>query len=153
VDGRALILNGMGVRTKTFLNIKVYVAGLYLPVVSASANGVLASNGARRLQMQMTHDAPQGRFIDEIRVGVERNTKEMAPLKERLDRFLSGVPDLKEGQALSITYVPGKGTSIAGAGGREVTAPGKDFADAVFAAWLGKNPLDGDLKKCLLGAK
>lgn len=153
VEGKPLKLNGMAVRTKTFLNIKVYVAGLYLEALSDHPDQIIASDSVRRIQMQMTHNAPKERLADEIRDGVKHNAKDMAPLKERLDRFLSGVPDLKEGQALSITYVPGKGTSITGAGGSEVTVPGKDFADAVFSAWLGKNPLDDDLKKRLLGAK
>ena len=30
---------------------------------------------------------------------------------------------------------------------------GKDFADALFQVWLGKNPVDDDLKKGVLGAK
>jgi hypothetical protein len=38
VENRPLTLNGMGVRTKTFLNIKVYVVGLYLETAPPQQN-------------------------------------------------------------------------------------------------------------------
>lgn len=153
VETKTLKLNGIGVRTKTFLGIKVYVAGLYLEVPSKNAEQIVAADRVRRLRIQLTHNAPNGKLVEELRGGTERNVKDASPLRARLDRLLSGVPSLKEGQTLTITYVPGKGTSLVGTGGREVTAPGKDLADALFSAWLGKEPLDDALKEHLLGAK
>ena len=32
-----------------------------------------------------------------------------------------------------------------------MTIPGKDFADALFAVWLGPNPVEVALKRALLG--
>ena len=75
----------------------------------------------------------------------------MAALKDRLSKFTAQVPDLKEGQVLTIVYVPGKGTQISGAGKGDVVIEGKDFADAMFGVWLGKSPVDDDLKKGMLG--
>ena len=37
LDGKTLVLNGAGVRTKTFLKVKVYVGALYLPQHSTDA--------------------------------------------------------------------------------------------------------------------
>jgi hypothetical protein len=154
VGGRPLKLNGIGVRSKTFLSIKVYVAGLYLETASTDRDRIIASDSVRRLVLRMTHDASKDKLIDELREGLNRNSKDELPvLKKRLDRFLRGVPDLKEGQTLTITYLPGRGTSIHGASGSEITVPGKDFADAILRVWLGTDPLDDDLKKRLLGAK
>ena len=154
VEGRPLKLNGIGVRTKTVFAIKVYVAGLYLEMPSHNPDQIIASDSVRRVEMQMTHNAPKDKLLDELLDGLKRNSRDKtAALRERLDKFLSGVPDLKEGQVLSITYVPGRGTSIKGTGGSEVTVPGKDFADAILLVWLGANPLDDDLKKRLLCAK
>ena len=53
---------------------------------------------------------------------------------------------------LTLTYVPDKGTVVSGAG-KETVIPGKDFADALFTVWLGPDPVDGDLKRKLLGAE
>jgi hypothetical protein len=39
---------------------------------------------------------------------------------------------------------------IKAGGGEEVSLPGKDFADALFSVWLGKQPVDGELKQEML---
>jgi hypothetical protein len=55
-----------------------------------------------------------------------------------------------EGEVISLTYVPARGTVIA-AQGRDVgTIEGKDFADALFGAWIGTAPVDDSLKQALL---
>jgi hypothetical protein len=65
---------------------------------------------------------------------------------------VSEIPDLKEGQQLSITYVPGQGTTVVvDDGTAKTTVEGKDFADALFRVWLGSDPVDADLKERLLG--
>lgn len=153
VDGQSLELNGIGVRTKTLFAIKVYVAGLYLEQRSHDATQIIATDGPRRLALRMTHDASRDKLEGEIRTGFERNSKRNAKaLQQRLERFLMGLPDLEEGQSLSITYVPGQGTTVHGTGGDKVTVPGKDFADAVLWVWLGEHPIDAELARALLGA-
>lgn len=150
-EAKALQLNGIGVRTKTILGIKVYVAGLYLETRSTDPERIIQSDAVRELRIQMTHNAPRDRLVAELREGIERNAKDLPLLEARLERFLDAIPKLNEGQGLSITYVPGKGTSLVATGGSAVILPGKDFAAAVFGAWLGKHPLDEDLKEQLLG--
>ena len=59
----------------------------------------------------------------------------------------------KSGQVLAITYAPGKRTSVEVQGAKAaetVTVEGKDFADALFSVWLGKHPVDDDLKEEML---
>lgn len=153
VAGKTLRLNGLGARVKSFLNVRVYVAGLYLEAPSDDARRIIATDGTRRIELRMTHAAPRARLTREILDGIERNARDDMPtLRQRLDLFLAGIPDLKEGGLLSITYVPGVGTHMDATGAGDVTVPGKDFADAVFSAWLGEHPLDGELKARLLGA-
>jgi Chalcone isomerase-like len=56
-------------------------------------------------------------------------------LKERLDRFVEQIPDLKEGQRLTITYLPGKGTTVVvGDDEARTRIEGKDFADGCSAS-------------------
>jgi hypothetical protein len=151
--GKELKLNGMGLRKKAFF--KVYVAGLYLEAANGDPDKIIATDGVRRVDMSMLRDLEKGKIITAIKEGIENNSpkEKAAAVKDRLDKFAGAIPDLKEGQTLSITYVPGKGTTVKGAGGSEMTVEGKDFADAVFLVWLGKDPVDGDLKKGMLGAK
>ena len=149
VEGKALKLNGMGLRVKFI--VSVYVAGLYLETPNKDANAILKADEARRVDMKMLRDLEKKAIVDAIRTGFDKNASAQLPaLKERLDTFCGLINDLKEGQTLSISYVPGKGTSVAGSAGATLV-PGKDFADALFSVWLGKVPVDDGLKKGMLG--
>jgi len=82
-----------------------------------------------------------------LRSGIEANAKASLPaLSARLDKLLAAISDHKQGEHLSITYVPGKGSLLGSA-----VIEGKDFADAIFSVWLGEQPAEKDLKQALMG--
>lgn len=150
VDGKQLALNGMGLRTK--LVFKVYVAGLYAEKTSHDGNQMIASDQLKRVQMVMLRDLEKGKIVEAVVEGFEKNAKAQMPaLKQRLNSFVAQIPDLKEGEHLVITYVPGKGTMLSSKGRESIAVPGKDFADALFSVWLGKYPVDEKLKSGMLG--
>ena len=139
----------MGLRTK--MTFKVYVAGLYLEAPSKNADLVLAAEAIRRVEMVMMRDLEKGKIIEAVEKGFEKNSKAKLPsLKARLDQFNAGLTDLKEGDKLVITYVPTKGINVQ-SGAKSIAIEGKDFADALFAVWLGKYPVDEGLKEGMLG--
>jgi hypothetical protein len=70
----------------------------------------------------------------------------------RLGKF-SAMFSVKEGDQIVMTYLPGKGTAVSVKGTEKGVIEGKDFADALFAVWLGNNPVQEDLKKALLTGK
>jgi len=149
VEGRTLNLMGMGLRKKLWF--KVYLASLYLENPTEDAAQAISSDQIKRVQMNMLRDLDRGKIVEAVQEGFQRNSgPQMPSLQERLDRFLRAVPDLRGGQTIVITYFPGRGTSIKAGGGEEVSLPGKDFADALFSVWLGKQPVDGDLKQEML---
>jgi hypothetical protein len=54
---------------------------------------------------------------------------------------------------MTLTYVPGTGTTIDIAGVSKGTIAGKEFADALLRCWIGPKPGPGEgFKKNLLGA-
>jgi hypothetical protein len=61
------------------------------------------------------------------------------------------IPDVVKGDEILLTYVPGRGTVVTAKGVEKGIIEGKDFADALFAVWLGPNPAQEDLKRALLG--
>ena len=149
VEGKTLQLNGMGLRTKFIF--KVYVAGLYLQTKGGTAKDIIARDELRRVDLFMLRDLGKDSITEAIEAGVEKNSKADLPkLKDRLAKLNSLVTAMKNGQTFRILYVPGKGTSISGT---DTVIPGKDFADAIFNVWLGKSPVDDDLKKGMLGGK
>lgn len=148
-EGKAMVLNGQGLRKK-FL-FKVYVASMYLEQKASDPGAILSADTARVVKMTMLRDLEKAKITDAIKEGFKKNSGDkLASLQERLDKLCDVIPDLKSGQTLTISYVPGKGTTVAGSG-KSYTAEGKDFADAMFSVWLGKAPVDDDLKKGMLG--
>ncbi len=150
VDGKTLTLNGMGLRQKFVF--KVYVAGLYVEAKSKSGDEILAADATRRVDMKMLRELDKKAIVEAIKGGFEKNAGDKLPaLKERLEKFITLIPDLKEGETLSVVYVPGKGTRVEGTKGEAYSAEGKDFADALFSVWVGKSPVDDNLKNGMLG--
>lgn len=151
VEGKTLALNGMGLRRKFIVN--VYVGSLYLEQASQDPKQILARDGVRRMELRMLRDLDAKTIIEAINTGFEKNSSAQLPaLKERLEKFNAKIVSVKKGASFIIQYVPGKGTRVEGIPDAYV-AEGKDFADALFAVWLGASPADEGLKKGLLGKK
>jgi hypothetical protein len=150
-EGKDLKLNGQGLRKKFVFN--VYVAGLYVENPTRDGAELLARDEVRRVDMSMLRDLDRKAIVEAIQAGFEKNSGEkFAALKERMEKFAAVIPDIKKGQLLTIIYTPGKGTRVEGQK-ESFTAEGKDFADALFSVWVGKFPVDENLKKGMLGAK
>ena len=76
VDGQALELNGIAVRTRVFF--KVYVAGLYLPQKVTSAQTAIESPGAKRIVLVMLRDASAEQFCDSVQAGIDANHNDIS---------------------------------------------------------------------------
>ena len=150
VDGKSLKLNGVGLRKKAIF--KVYVAALYAENTTQNANTFINSDQVKQVKMVMLRDLDQDQIVGAVRDGFEKNNKAKMPaLKERLDKFAAAIPNVKKGDVLTLTYVPGKGTSVTSKSGQAMTVEGKDFADALFSVWLGQEPVSDGLREEMLG--
>lgn len=150
VEGKTLKLNGMGLRKKVLF--KVYVAGLYVETTSKDAAAILASGGIKSMRLHILRNLKGKQVSDAIAEGFERNSKEQLPkLQARLEKFSAMIPDVAEGDQITMTYLPDQGTKVSVRGTDRGTIEGRDFADALFAVWLGPDPVQEDLKKALLG--
>lgn len=151
VEGKPLVLNGMGIRKATILRIKAYVAGLYLERRSRSAAEIVRSEQVKRLDVVMLRDVDRDDAVDAWRTGLKKNGADMAKLKTRFDQLAGWISDLAEHDTLSFLYVPGSGITMFVKGQRKGTITGVDFASAMFSIWLGSDPVDESLKDGLLG--
>ncbi len=158
VDGMALQLNGAGVRTKAvvFVKVKVYVGALYLPKKMSEAAAIVALDQPKAVRMTFLRGVDRSSILGAFQDGFESNSKEqLAEVLPKLKLLEPAIPDeVKEGQVLAVTYVPGQGTVVGVEGGKPVTVEGKVFADAIFRNWLGPKPADGgieDLQEAMLG--
>ena len=147
--GKTLTLNGAGVRTRFFF--KVYAIGLYLEHPSTNASAILAADQVRRAELHMLRTVSGAEMGDSIATAVNANAGgAAAQLRTRVDQLKGMFKSANEGEVISLTYIPGKGTVVAAQGADIGTIEGKDFADALFGAWIGTAPVDGSLKQALL---
>jgi hypothetical protein len=150
VDGKTLKLNGAGVRKKAIF--KVYAAGLYVETPSKDAAVLISSSQAKSMHLWLLRDVEGPKISGAIAEGFELNSKSALPqLKPRLDQLAKLIPDLKDGEQIALTWIPDKGTVVNVRGTDVGTIEGRDFADALFAVWLGPKPVQDDLKKALSG--
>ncbi len=145
-----LVLNGMGLRTKYM--VKVYVAGLYIPQKSSDPSAILKSDVPKRIVMHFVRDVSKTQLTDGFTESFESNTPEAAKtLKPDIDHFFAALDTIKNGQELTLTYIPGQGTSVAIADKDKLTIATPAFAEMLFSVWLGPKPPNANLKKGLLG--
>jgi hypothetical protein len=151
VDGKTLLLNGLGLREATFLKIDVYVAGLYVEKKSADP-AALMGPGPKQLRMHFVRGVGSADLVKNWQEGIARNVKGAAAdaVKERFERVYAVMADVAEGDEMVLTEIPEKGVTLSIKGKDLVTIPGDDFAKALWSIWLGTPP-NPELKEGLLG--
>jgi Chalcone isomerase-like len=156
VDGHALKLNGLGLRTRYFF--KVYVAGLYLPHRTASARDVLAASGPKRIVLVMRREASAEQFCDSIDAGLRANNspvqlERVRPQTEALYAMIRTAAHARAGMKIVLDYAPSAGATTLYGDGTPLgpPMPGEDFFRALLRIWLGERPVQNDLKELLLG--
>jgi len=152
VGDKQLTLNGMGLREATFLNVDVYVAGLYLERVSSDPATIISSPQTKRVVMHFVRDVDRSDIVKAWNEGFAKNaTVKLATIKPLIAQLNSWMPDCKKGMDVIFTYEPGKGLAVDIGGTRKGVINNDDFARSMFAVWLGPNPPTKDLKKGMLG--
>jgi len=152
VEGRTLVLNGMGLREATILKVRVYVAGLYLEARSSDPGQIMASEGTKRLLMHFVRDVGRGNLVEAWKEGFAKSAGPgLAALQDRLATLDGWMVDVKRGDTLAFTQIPGRGVVVEVKGQAKGTLAGGDFARALWGIWLGDQPPNPGLKKGLLG--
>jgi len=150
-----LVLNGAGLRKKVFF--KVYAMGLYLAQKQSDAEAALAAKGGKRIAITLLRDLTAKQFVDALNEGIVENHSEaeMAALKDRVAQFsatMLSIGEAKTGAVVLIDWLPENGTRLSFNGqvtGQDIA--GEDFYSALLSIWLGKKPVQDDLKQALLG--
>ena len=151
VAGQKLALNGAALRKKFV--VKVYVGGLYLAAKQNNPAAILGADAPRRQVMHFLYDVDKGKMAEAWSEGLADNTPNAsAEVKSAFKTLSSWMEDMKEGQQIVLTYVPGTGTTVEVNGKNKGTLPGKATADAILNTWIGPKPgPGGDFKKGVLG--
>lgn len=154
VGSQDLVLNGAGIRSKVF--IKVYIGALYVPQKASSAAALVDGNGPRRMSLRLLRDVDADSLYNALRDGLKDNSSEaeQAAFKPQQDQFaaiMRKVGNAKNGDTVTLDF-SGEGVAVSFNGESKGAVAGAPFAKALLKVWLGDNPVDGSLKKALLGS-
>jgi hypothetical protein len=151
-----LRLNGLALRTRLFF--KVYVAGLYLPQKTQSAQAALEMPGPKRITLVMLREVGRTAFSEALLESFAESNGDLGlklhkPKLDALLETLYGIGDAKKGMRIAFDFVPGTGTILTvDDSSRGKPIPGDDFSAALLKIWIGEGSVADNVKKALLGA-
>lgn len=147
-----LHLRGYGL-LRYLVFIKAYVGAFYMLPGETAAQAL--GQTPRRLELEYFHAIAAEEFAEATRQKIADNVSPdtQAAIAERLERFNGFYRDVKPGDRYALTYLPGHGTELALNGEVLGRIAGDDFAAAVFAIWLGPDPIDTEFRDTLLGVR
>lgn len=151
LEGKDLVLNGVGIRRATFLNIKVYVGGLYLQKKSKDVQEVLQMPMPKYISMQFVRDVEKESLTDAWTEGFEAAVPEAKrkDMTEYLKTFNEHMGNIEKGQAILVSFLE-KGVIVSFNGKKSPIIGNADFSKALFSIWF-VNARDEELRDELLG--
>jgi hypothetical protein len=150
VGGRAVVLNGLGLRTATMLKVKVYVIGLYLQDKSNDPQAIIASSDNKRIAMQFVRDVSADKLRDGWSTAFQDNARDVAVIKDQIAQFNASMRDVQEGDRI-VLDLSGDKVDVLINDSRIDSIAGKAFQQAVLSIWLGRKPPNEALKQGILG--
>jgi len=146
-----LILNGSGVRTKTF--IELYAAGLYLTKPNSNSATIIVANEPMALRIQITSGfVSQSSLVNSLEEGFKNTTGgDTREIRQEIQQFRDCFRDeIKKGDVFDMVYVPQQGVTVNKNGKLKGTVAGAKFKQALFSIWLSDKPADNVLRQALL---
>lgn len=153
VAGVHLVLNGMALRTYSFLRIHIYVVGLYLEHRTADADAILNSSQTRLLRFVFERHVNAEDARKSWREGFARNCRPPCHLPaDMTNRFLAAVPSVREGDTGALLFTAqGLDVFMNERSVGQVTDP--NFVRVILSTFIGEYPVSATLKRNLLGAQ
>jgi chalcone isomerase-like protein len=149
---RKLVLNGLGLREATLLKVDVYVAGLYVASKTTDPAAILAPSAPKKIVMKFVRSVGREKLVEAWTDGFGKNAKDKsAAVGPGLAKLNAAMVDVKKGDVLALTFIPGEGTRMTVKDQDAGTIPGDDFAIVLFSIWLGPDPPNVGLREGLLG--
>jgi hypothetical protein len=150
-------LLGIGLRSKTFLKVKVYAVALYA-AESAVEGSLKGKTGPALYKELVWGDFPKEvalHFVRDVTTEqVQDAFRESLVLagaeKAKIDAFVGHFGFTRNGQRYVIKWVPGGTIEATINGVVQPPVADKNFAAAVFGIWLGERPIQEDIKRDLV---
>lgn len=159
VKSDTMSLLGVGLRTKAMGKVKVYALGLYVadsalagPLAAhkgkvgtpAFYNALVTGDFGKQVVMKFVRDLSGEQLQDAFREVLT------AANPRKTELFVSYFSEVKKRQEVTLRWAPGATLEVNVAGLGKTPIKDKPFAQAVFAIWLGDNPVQEDIKHDLV---
>ena len=150
VGGQKLVVNGIGVRKKYF--VEVYVGALYLAKKSSDADSIVKADTPKQITMHFVRDVSKAQLVEAFNESFSNNAPEASKtMQPEIKQLTTALDNVKSGDEMVFTYQPGTGTKFSLNGNVKLALPNPAFRVALFSGWLGPKPPTAELKKKLLG--
>ena len=152
VGGQTLVLNGVGLRTLTILNVRVYVAALYLAQRSHDAQQILASTTPKVLQLEFLRSGSKDQVDHQFRAGEEINCGSGGcdPSDQAdFDRMVAAAPAARAGETFTFV-ISNNGVRFYADNNLLFQSNKADLGRLILQGFIGQRPPSEDLRKGLL---
>ena len=153
VEGQTLKLNGIGLRTLTIFNVKVYVAALYLAAPSHDPQQILKSSTPKVIRLQFLHSGSKADVEKEYRLGEQNNCGAggCSPADQGdFERLVAAAPAVNVGDTSTYVFTA-KGVTVLANDKPIAVLNNPDLAYHLLEGFIGAHPPSEDLKAQLLG--
>lgn len=149
VGGKSLVLNGLGLREKYFID--VYVGGLYLPAKTTDAAKATSDDVPKKIVMHFVYsEVTKDKLTEAFDAGFASVGATTTQAKG-LASLNSWMETVHAGDQIVLEYVPGTGTEVTVKGAKKGVIAGADFMQALWGVYLGPSPPTKALKQGMLG--
>jgi hypothetical protein len=152
-NGAQMRLNGIGLRTFSFLGVRIYVAGLYLERPNDNADAIIHSSDTKLLDIHFLRNVDAQDARNAWKESLEQNCRapcHLEPNDER--RFLAAVPSVHSGDVSTLLFTE-RGVHITLNGRPLGDILDRQFAELMLATFIGPEPPTPRLKRELLGLR
>jgi len=146
-----LVLNGAGV--KKMMDLKLYVAGLYLQAAETNPWAIIETDEPQAIRLEMlrgTGAKPMNRALyNGIRTSTGTKFDAIESRSKQFEKYL--YDKFEKGDIYDFKYIPNTGLEVFKNGKKRGTIAGYDFKQAFFGIWLNdKAPADWKVKEAML---
>ena len=133
--------------------VKVYVGGSIPDAEVLRPEAIVKADAPKRIVMHFVRDVSKSQLTDGFAESFHNNTPDAEnTLKPDIDRLFAALEAVKEGEEMTFTYLPEKGTSVALGDKEKLTIAGPAFAGMLFSELARPEPPNASLKKGLTGS-
>ncbi len=153
VNGQTLTLNGLGERTLTVFNVRIYVAGLYLAQPSHDAAAIMASTTPKVLVLSFLHGGSKAEVEKEYRAGEAQNCSDgscAATNQTDFEKLVAAAPAVKVGDTTTYVFTQ-RGVRVLANNQVIGDYANPDLANHLLAGFIGAHPPSAPLRSALLG--